>query len=344
MTFEFPCTGKGLFINDLTLMPINTWIAKCKDTGVSWVCIKVDKASHNSLYVSAGDAFRATNIWVTAWQFIYDDDPAYRARIAIRDVKSLKASAFLMDAEAPYNKPGTIDDAKAKIYTNVLVPGLHSIGVPIGLCSYRFPSVQPNFAWGPFLAAADFHAPQVYWVGAHNPAYQLKKSIAELKARKNIPVIPAGAAYSEKVSIGGITTVFRAAPAEVAEFLDAAVETGCKAVMLWYADEMFSEKWWEFKGSTVALRKLWCNEAKLHVWEGTPVPPPEPPPTGALYQVVCTAIAVNVRSGPGVTSSVIGSILKDEKAWVFGETPGWYRISNEVPLKWVSTSFFRKVV
>jgi hypothetical protein len=216
---------------------------------------------------------------------------------------------------------------------DVLVPGMHAMGISVGLCSYRWPSYQPNFPWTEFLVGVDFHCPQVYWVGAHNPRYQLQKSIAELKARKNIPVIPAGAAYSERT--------FVAQPSETAEFLDAAVEFGCSAAILWYADEMFSEKWWEFKGSTLALRQAWCQVVKAHIWEGIPIPPPEPPPVGALYPATCVVGAANVRSGPGTTYSVVGALKQYDKVWVFQESPGWLRIGDN---KWVSSTLLRKVV
>ena len=63
-------------------------------------------------------------------------------------------------------------------------------------CGKGEPTYHREFSWESFLTRCDFHAPQVYWEGAHNPAYQLDRSIQELAARRALPVIPIGSRYS----------------------------------------------------------------------------------------------------------------------------------------------------
>ena len=335
----FPFKGKGLFINNLRLQSIDKWIEKCKAAGASWVAIKVDKWEHNDLYVSYGNAFRAAGIGVVAWQYVYADNPTVRANQALRDIARLGAVAFFVDAEGPFNKKGM--GPTARTYMNILVPALHAKGIPVGLCSYRFPSLQPNFPWVEFGTGIDFHAPQVYWVGSHNPGQQLKASVLELRELVGVPFIPAGASYSEKSkTASGVSFVFRATPAEIQEFLVTAKQIGCPAAIMWYADEVFSEKWWEFRGSSVPLRQAWLSTIAGFDWEGVAISPPPLPPAGALYQVIITATVLNVRKGPGSTFSVVGTVVKDTPCWVFQESPGWCRIETD---RWVSSAYVKKV-
>jgi hypothetical protein len=265
-------SDKGLFLNDLRLHTTAEWVEYCVSVGAHWVALKLDAAMNNGRRLPLALALEARGIQVAAWQYIVPTNPRASAAIAIRECAELElglghsVAAFFVDAEGPYNLPSNLDDAAASAYMTTLREGLGA--VPIGLCSYRYPSYQTNFPWMAFLARSDFHSPQVYWVQAHNPAYQLRKSIAELQAIKRLPMIPVGAAYSEHG--------WKAAASEVEEFLDAALDAACPAVALWYGDEMFDTTSFHFRGSTVADRKAWCAAFRA-AWPETP--PPEPPDT-----------------------------------------------------------------
>jgi ketosteroid isomerase-like protein len=91
-------------------------------------------------------------------------------------------------------KPGK--DAAARQYMTALRDALPTL--PIALCSFRFPSYQPNFPWKAFLEKCDLNMPQVYWVEAHNAGSQLDRCIREFKAMTPFrPVIPTGIACYE---------------------------------------------------------------------------------------------------------------------------------------------------
>lgn len=257
--------GKGLFINDLRLQTPEAWAEKLALVGAKWAALKVDAAMNTKWLVPVAAALRAKHIRVAAWQFVYADNPAGRADVAARDIATINPDAFFVDAEGPYNLPGTLDDRNARVYLNRLRSKVALL--PLGLCSYRYPSVQPNFAWQTFLEFSDFHSPQVYWVGSHNSGFQLRKSIAELTALKKMPVIPVGAAYSEHG--------WKSAAPEIEEFMDTA-EGLTDTVALWYADEMFSRTAFQFKGSTYADRDAWLATFAA-AWGGVQTPPVEPP-------------------------------------------------------------------
>jgi hypothetical protein len=260
--------GKGFFINDLRLQTAAAWSEKCAAAGAKRVMLKVDSAMNVGRLAPAAAAFKAKGISVEAWHYILPKDPVGSARRAALDCATMELAtgraigAFHVDAEGPYNLPGNIDELAARAYMGELRARLGKT-VPIGLCSYRYPSYQPNFPWLAFVYASDFHSPQVYWVGAHNPGFQLRKSIAELLKIRKLPVIPVGAAYSEKVKINGHTQVWWSSPPELEEFMDAAAAAKCPGLGVWFADEMFSVNWWEFKGSTVAMRQAWVKTFSL---------------------------------------------------------------------------------
>jgi len=44
----------------------------------------------------------------------------------------------------------------------------------------------------------DYVKPQVYWVAAHNPVEQLNRAVAEWRQVTDKPIIPDGAAYTER--------------------------------------------------------------------------------------------------------------------------------------------------
>src|SRR4030042_1423357 len=180
-----------------------------KDAGFSWVAIKAaDGTIHFNqgagpawaqpdLLQAAINTLRAVGIKVLGWQYIYGANPlkqsiaAIEAQRAIENIERFDFDGWLIDPEKEYKRSGAA--AWADIYMTALRSSCPN--VPIGLCSYRFPSLHPEIPWHNFLRRCNFHAPQVYWIGAHNPGDQLRKSVRELQALANLPVVPVGAAY-----------------------------------------------------------------------------------------------------------------------------------------------------
>ncbi len=199
-----------------------SWCALKICNGTSAYNLRLSLTGYKDDYIPAlCAALRTRNIRPVGWGYVYGDNPAGEAQIAIERVKRFNLEAYLIDAEGEYKQPGKREAAKR--YMAALRAGLPDL--PIGLCSYRWPSYHPELPWAEFLAGCDFHAPQVYWVEAHNPRQQLEQSIRELSKLKKLPVLPVGAAYHENG--------WQPLPGEVTAFYRAAKELGLPGLSWW---------------------------------------------------------------------------------------------------------------
>ena len=180
-------------------------------------------------------ALRARNIKVWGWQYIYGEDPLLEARMAIRRIKQFQLDGFTVNAEIQFEKLGM--DVPARKYMTELRRELPDL--PIALSSYRYPHVHAYFPWAAFLEFCDLNMPQVYWMGATNPAEQLGRSLREFQSMPVWrPIFPTGAAFQEHG--------WRAKPAEVTAFMAAVKQNGLPGCNFWewyYARQKDSELW-----------------------------------------------------------------------------------------------------
>lgn len=239
--------------------------SRLKELGISWVVLKIangtGKYNLRPIYIFGRPtiwiddiirpfiaALRAEGIGVWGYQYIYGVYPDREAQTGADRYIELDLDGFVINAEHELkNKPGP-----ASTYTVVL--RLRLPDVPIALTSYRYPSYHPAFPFESFLIEDIFHMPQVYWLGANNPAWQLNKSVDELTTISNVPVIPLGLAYSE----GGYPPP---SAAEMQEFHDEVLKL-----------ELSGYAWWEFHAAKQAKVLDFITS---HVWEG--IEPPEEP-------------------------------------------------------------------
>ena len=270
-------TGKGMFIWQLSRCaggdPIRL-ANMAQEIDLDWVSIKAADGLVNfnqgppapawagpALLGAAISALQAAGIRVWLWQYIYGANylrqsiAAAEAEKAVENIKRWAPDGWIIDPEKEYKRSGAA--AWADQYMTVLRSSCPN--EPIGLCSYRFPSLHPELPWQSFLRRCNFHAPQVYWIGAHNPGDQLGRSVRELKALADLPVIPVGAAFTEP-AYNWIPTV-----ADVNEFDRVAHEL-----------KLPGETWWEWgengRGAEF-MPEIW-EAIKGHEW-GDPVIPPQ---------------------------------------------------------------------
>ncbi len=165
---------------------------QAKAAGVHWVALKVhDGTAHFNGDIRAwGQAFQAVAIEPWAWGYNYAADPRGEALVALARLDTYAWRGYLLDAESQYkNQP-----AAAQTWVQTFRAGSRA---PLGLCSYRYPSLHPELPWAEFLAECDFHAPQLYWLqstGETAPTTQLLRSLTELRAKRDLPVVPIGLA------------------------------------------------------------------------------------------------------------------------------------------------------
>lgn len=137
-------------------------------------------------------ALKSRGIKTWGWHYVYGDDPIGEAQIAISRIQQLGLDGYAIDAESEYKLPGRYDNAE--LFMSELRNSLQQF--PIGLSSFRFPTLHPQLPWKAFLEKCDYNMPQVYWVGAHNPEAQLQRCVNEFQAMTPFrPIIPTGPVY-----------------------------------------------------------------------------------------------------------------------------------------------------
>ncbi len=266
--------GKGMFIWKLSMCAggdMALLASMALDAGFNWVVLKAaDGVDHfnqgttnwggPNLLPDAINALRAVGIKVWLWQYIYGANwmkqsiAAAEAQRAIENIERFNPEGWLIDPESEYKRSGSA--AWADTYMNKIKAS--SPNIPIGLCSYRFPTLHPELPWHNFLRHCNFHAPQVYWILAHNPGDQLGRSVRELQALANLPVVPVGCAYYEP------TFKWQPTVAELNEFDHVAHALSLPGITWW--------EWGENGHGAQYIAPFW-DAIKAHDWGMPPVPP-----------------------------------------------------------------------
>ncbi len=222
---------------------------KAVASGATHVLIKIAERTYTYNFNSQGrdlaeplvSELRNRGLQVWGWHYVYGDKPVDEADVAVRRTTQLQLDGYVIDAEAQYKLPGKA--AAARTFMAALRGGLPESTL-VALSSYRYPSYHPQLPWAAFLEHCDLAMPQVYWEQAHNPAQQLERTLREYSNPAQVgfvrPVIPTGAAYGS----GG----WRASPAEVKQFLRAAMQLELPAANLYswdYANSANNTDLWD---------------------------------------------------------------------------------------------------
>lgn len=179
------------------------------------------------------DAFKAKGIKVYGWQWNYFTAwslASTEAKKAKERVAKFSLDGFVINAEAhAKNKP---------VDTRNYVNNLAGIGVPVGLSTYRYPTLHREISYKTFLEVCDFVMPQVYWVGASNAGAQLRRSLDEWRVLTDLPIYPTGAAFTEH----GWT----ATASEVLDFMRTAISLELDSVNFWVWKHAVNLKLWDY--------------------------------------------------------------------------------------------------
>jgi hypothetical protein len=289
-------TGKGWFIwilGDCEGGDPNSIAAAAQAAGVSHVLIKISNGTmaYNGDIGPVVKALQAVGISVWGWSYFYGISPVNEASVAVTRTLKYNLSGLVVNAEVEFKAPGMAAVARS-LMTN-LRGGLGA-AVPIGLSSYRYPSLHKEFPWLEFLQLVDFVMPQVYWMGATNAGMQLRRSVDEFKGMPIVrPIIPTGAAFKEHG--------WAAQPAEVLDFLQTAERLSFEGI-----------NFWEWGRTRRDLPTNWDVIAQ-YPWAGSP--PTTEPPTTETTRIVALVDGQNIRSEPFTwqgSKTVIGQLCKGQ--------------------------------
>jgi len=265
--------GKGLYVWSIVDMPVAFYV-KFYDMGISWIAVKIANgiSSSNRRCAASGamvddilmpfvQSARQFGMRVLGWQYVYMFNPDVEAERAAERVEKFGLDGFIIDAEHQcYGK-----HTQAKQYSKMLRQLMPD--TPIGLSTYRFPTLHSTLPYKKFLDVCDFNSPQVYW-NTGKARQELEASYDQYEIIKPLPFIPAGRSYYGE----GFS---KPTPAETHEFLTTAQELGCPAALFWSADAL-----WHRLKSLPEIRAA----IKKYEWTGIGDPdlPDEPLPNHML--------------------------------------------------------------
>ena len=259
---SFP-TGKGMYLWILDrLGSPATLVKSLKSAGIQWVAIKLqsgrlisdgrasEEFEHENpdIYIKM---LKDAGIAVHGWGYVYgkfESQVRLEIETAVKSFNRFKVDSWCINAEVEYKTDKTPPEL-----AELLVHGIRQSlpGVPLGYTTYRYPEYHKTFNWGPFVKYCDYASPQIYWVGATNPAAQLDKCISQYRTiGSTVPVIPIGCAYSDN---GWDPT-----PAQMHEFYSHVVDLN-----------LLGWSWWEWK--YIIDHPTWLSAITAHA---------QPPNTG----------------------------------------------------------------
>ena len=266
-----PLVGKGFFIwqiNNTEGGNVNSIANLADQAKYTHVLVKIADGVYSYNVNSSGvdlvpplvQALHAKGIQVWGWHYVYGDGPNDEANKAIQRIRQTHIDGYVIDAEGEYKDPGK--DQSARTFMSRLRSSFPSF--PIALCSYRYPSYHPQLPWEEFLERCDYNMPQVYWIGAHNPTDQLRRSVDEFRAMSPFrPIIPVGAAFQ--------SGSWKPTSADMTDFLQTTKSLNLSAA-----------NFWEWAHCRANLPTIW-NTIRDYRWDVAPPPPPPPPDITIQY-------------------------------------------------------------
>lgn len=313
--------GRGMFIWNVKSIyngKIEKILAVANLMKLDWVAVKINNGVHRSNYPWPGpdyakkliEVFHANGIDVHGWQYVYLKNGLMEGRRFVQRARELGVKGVIMDVE------GHVKHADNQMQETIKycqeITKFHNDGIPVGFSSYRYPSYHHQIPYVPFLDVSTYITPQVYWMKADNPVYQLERSKKEYDELHNgefahLPFVPTGAAFTE--------WGWKPRKQELIDFNKAVIEKEYPAI-----------NWWRF-GHAVQLGLVSIIRNMPSNYGGEPAPLP---PIGDHF--VNTA-PLNIRSEPGVTpTNDIGTLaLGSDVTVVERSSDGWGKIEG-----WVS--------
>ena len=271
--------GKGAFLWQPDLVErgnATAAVARAQAAGFGHVIFKVANDTRaypttpekRAILIAMVAMFKLAGVQVWGYAYVYGNGPVGEAAIVIQQVHELGLIGLYIDAEGEYKAPGKA--AAATTYMQRLRAAFPDL--PIALCSYRYPSYHRELPWEEFREKCTFDAPQVYWVGSHDPVAQLERSYAEYQAMTpRLPYVPVGSAYT--------AGTWSPTEADWTVFLDCCRLLGFSGV-----------NFWEWAKTRQYLPAVW-DAIAAYPWP-VDIPPPPPPPLPEHTEIIASLMTI----------------------------------------------------
>lgn len=347
-------TGKGVFIwqgkqcgpKRTGFNDVQSAVDVCVLMGLTHVVLKIGDGTsrYSQSYAdmaAAVQSFRAAGIGVWLWHYVTcgvwfnEDDqprlsnvtPEMDAAFALKAIRELKPDGYVIDAEKELKVINQKE--RARNFMKTLMAG-SGPGIPVALSSFRFPRLHPELPWDEFLAGCDLVMPEVYWQPKSiwhpkwGPEGELRESITQTLAKRQLPIVPTGRAYIGDGHPNPTTQ-------EITTFLETAKSLGCPAANFWALDFLFYHL-----GGQARMEAI-----SDYAWDPTtPIPTPQDPPVWPRRAVI-TAFSLRVRKAPGMDAATIRWLWKGNTVDVLqvmdlGELGRWAEVR---PGEWAATTW-----
>lgn len=271
--------GKGLYMYEpfenfgMTVPEFSNWI---KGMGLDFVYLKMADG-----YLPFEDldnvvsAIRQAGCKLAGWQYYYAGvyngapsgiDPKREIAATQLVLDRYKPDAWVIDAESEFKYLNQADRAE-KLCTDV-VYSCHTLSIPVGLTTYRFPVIHSEFPFSVFLKWIDFNQPQVYWnkpssaYPQFGPLPETQRSLQEYNSigYQNKPFIPIGRSY-----IGDGYGAPGPSSSEIQSFMQLCEDLGFPGFAFWNAAHL--DRY---------LPNLVSTISDFEFDTTNPIPPPEP--------------------------------------------------------------------
>lgn len=338
-------TGLGFLIWKLQrVLPLSRLVQTLQSVNAHWICLKLANGSGTYNQIDAAGQLvwdddyllevietlrvEIPGLQVGGWQWIFTrgtENMSSQAERARERCAALGLDFWLIDAEenqsvGSYWKTSATRDQSAREY----MTNIRDVPSP-ALCSYRYPESHRELPWSEFINPSfiEYTAPQVYWIGSHNPRYQLTKCLQQYDAIRDLPMIPIGAAFKE----GGWTTT----PAEIAEFTQACQDLNLPGWGYWVLDQAIDRPDW--------------LAAMVNDYIPPPNPDPEPEPEPQTIEItgLHSGDSLNLRAaifGAVVAHTWNGARFPVMSTGYDSQGRAWYQIGAGI---WVAGWYTKAV-
>ena len=315
--------GKGFMIWQLDRMPPSQeLVSLLKNVDIKWISIKI--ADYLTPYNQIGgsdkvlkyfvEKLQSAHIEVGGWHYIYPTKCGPQGGLASERIEKLGLDHLLIDAEGEWKQEGL--KAEAELYCNSL--DVNKV-FPVGLCSYRFPALHAPFPFKHFLnhPKVKFIAPQMYWLGSHNPAEQLKNSKDQYRLLSDKPYWPIGCTFGW----GG----WEPSEKDLAEFMNTC-----------HAWDLSAHGWYSLDWLLRNKRYDW-----LSVIGGTPAEPP-PVVEKDTWLKIFNCYALNFRDDPVVTADRLGALIAGQRVRRLDQAGDWVKVKYEAD-GWMHKNYLQEI-
>lgn len=290
--------GLGFQIWKIANTPVEAAIAALRRAGARWASIKVadgqgkynQTGGNDKVLLDYIDKLRGAGFEVGGWQYVYADYPGPQGDAAMERIEKLSLDHFFVDVEHEWMQPDMGQEARTYM-------SKFSKGPTVLFNSYRYPSQHPPLPYAKFMyhEMMDAAAPQVYWLGRHDPRAQILRSLAEYKQiNDDKRFVPMGCTFT--TGLDGAPGYWEPSCADFIEFVKTCMELKLYTYGFYSLDVVVQKRKFEWLDAIAGV---------------VPEEPVEELP--GSFDIVVDVDVLNIREAPTTRSKDCGNVVRGQR-------------------------------